>query len=281
MKNKHFVTAIIVSHNGALWLPEVVASIAKQRRELDQVIAIDTGSDDSSVKLLKSAGIHTVVTERETGFGAAINQALAQSKLRRAPEGLTEWLWLIHDDCAPAAHALSELLSAVDERPSVAMAGPKLRGWHDRNHLLEVGVSIAGNGARWTGLEYREQDQGQHDNISEVLAVSTAGALVRRDVFEELGGFDPELSLFRDEVGECTPRVILLLQFQVQSLSMQKQHRMNVVRLMFQELSYIVRFYWIVAMPHTCYWRMHRGGGHHSLLFNYSELRFLERLVIS
>ena len=197
---KHFVTAIIVSHNGAMWLPEVVASIAKQRREIDQVIAIDTGSDDSSVKLLKSAGINTVVAERDTGFGAAINQALAQSKLKRAPEGSTEWLWLIHDDCAPAAHALTELLNAVDERPSVAMAGPKLRGWHDRNHLLEVGVSIAGNGARWTGLEYREQDQGQHDNISEVLSVSTAGALIRRDVFEELGGFDPELSLFRDDV---------------------------------------------------------------------------------
>ncbi|NDE53404.1 MAG: glycosyltransferase [Actinobacteria bacterium] len=198
--SKHFVTAIIVSHNGAMWLPEVVASLAKQRREIDQLIAIDTGSEDSSVKLLKSAGIPTVVTDRETGFGAAINEALAHSKLRRAPEGCTEWLWLIHDDCAPAAHALGELLSAVDERPSVAMAGPKLRGWHDRNHLLEVGVSIAGNGARWTGLEYREQDQGQHDNINEVLAVSTAGALIRRDVFDELGGFDPELSLFRDDV---------------------------------------------------------------------------------
>ena len=198
--SKHFVTAIIVSHNGAMWLPEVVASLAKQRREIDQLIAIDTGSEDSSVKLLKSAGIPTVVTDRETGFGAAINEALAHSKLRRAPEGCTEWLWLIHDDCAPAAHALGELLSAVDERPNVAMAGPKLRGWHDRNHLLEVGVSIAGNGARWTGLEYREQDQGQHDNINEVLAVSTAGALIRRDVFDELGGFDPELSLFRDDV---------------------------------------------------------------------------------
>lgn len=198
--NKHFVTAIIVSHNGAIWLPEVVASLAKQRREIDQVIAIDTGSQDSSVKLLKSAGITTLSTERETGFGAAVSEVLKNPKIKKAPEGHTEWIWLIHDDCAPTAQALNELLNAVDERPSVAMAGPKLRGWHDRNHLLEAGVSIAGNGARWTGLEYREQDQGQHDNINEVMAVSTAGALIRRDVFDELGGFDPELSLFRDDV---------------------------------------------------------------------------------
>lgn len=198
--SKHFVTAVIVSHDGALWLPEVVSSLAKQKRTIDQVIAIDTASNDSSVRILKGAGITTFLTDRDKGFGAAVNEALANAKLKSAPVDAIEWIWLIHDDCAPAANALAELLNAVENRPSVAVVGPKLRGWHDRNHLLEVGVSIAGNGARWTGLEYREQDQGQHDNVSEVLAVSTAGALIRRDVFEELGGFDPELSLFRDDV---------------------------------------------------------------------------------
>ena len=59
---EHFVTAIIVSHDGALWLPDVVASLAKQRREINQVIAIDTASTDSSVKLLKNAGITTPVS---------------------------------------------------------------------------------------------------------------------------------------------------------------------------------------------------------------------------
>ena len=200
LRSRHHVTAILVSHNGATWLPEVVASLTKQRHEIDQVLAVDTGSTDDSPRLLKNAGITTINAPRETGFGAAIDLAIASAKFRRAPEGLIEWIWLIHDDCAPQADALQELLSAVDEKPNVALVGPKLRGWYDRNHLLEVGVSIAGNGARWTGLEYREQDQGQHDGVQEVLSVSTAGALIRRDVFEEIGGFDKELSLFRDDV---------------------------------------------------------------------------------
>ncbi|CAB5057915.1 unannotated protein [freshwater metagenome] len=80
------------------------------------------------------------------------------------------------------------------------MAGPKLLGWHNRTHLLEVGISLATNGARWTGLEPSEYDQGQRDGVHEVLSVSTAGALIRRDVFEELGGFDNNLELFRDDV---------------------------------------------------------------------------------
>src|SRR5690606_18135911 len=46
-------------------------------------------------------------------------------------------------------------------------------------------------------------DQGQHDQVRPVLAVSTAGMLIRRDVFEQLGGFDTRLPLMRDDVDLC------------------------------------------------------------------------------
>ena len=115
-------------------------------------------------------------------------------------ESEDEWIWLLHDDSAPEEYALEKLLESVADRPNVAMVGPKILGWNDRKHLLEAGISIARNGARWTGLEDYEYDQGQHDGIREVLSVSTAGALIRRSVFEELGGFDEKLDLFRDDV---------------------------------------------------------------------------------
>ena len=194
--DKHRVTAVLVSHNGAVWLPEVVAALTSQTRPIDLIAAVDTGSQDASTKLLKSARIPFISADVETGFGAAVSLAI-----ERLPKAVDhEWIWLIHDDCAPAPTALAELLSAIDDRPQVVMVGPKLLGWHDRTHLLEAGISIAGNGARWTGLEPLEYDQGQHDGIYDVLAVSTAGALIRRDVFEELDGLDPNLTLFRDDV---------------------------------------------------------------------------------
>ena len=194
--DKHRVTAVLVSHNGAVWLPEVVAALTSQTRPIDLITAVDTGSQDASTKLLKSARIPFMSADVQTGFGEAVS--LAVDKLPNPVDH--EWIWLIHDDCAPAPTALAELLAAVDDRPQVVMIGPKLLGWHDRTHLLEAGISIAGNGARWTGLEPLEYDQGQHDGIYDVLAVSTAGALIRRDVFEELDGLDPSLTLFRDDV---------------------------------------------------------------------------------
>ncbi len=199
-----YVTAILVSHDGVTWLTEVVAALTSQSRAIDQLIAVDTQSKDGSAQLLHKAGIKTISMPRETGFGEAISAGLLSSSrpiLKVHQESTAvEWIWLIHDDCAPSPKALEELLAAVDERPNVAVAGPKLLGWYNRKHLLEVGISIAGNGARWTGLENHEVDQGQHDGVREVLAVSTAGALIRRDVFEELGGLDSNLSLFRDDV---------------------------------------------------------------------------------
>ena len=196
--SSHRVTAILVLHDGATWLPEVVASLTSQTRELDQIIAVDTGSIDSSAKLVKGARIPVLPMDRETGFGEAISSAVATLPAIVTPE--SEWLWIIHDDLSLQRDALENLLAEVQARPNVAMAGPKLLGWHNRTHLLEIGISIAANGNRWTGLEADEYDQGQRDGVHEVLAVSTAGALIRRDVFEQLGGFDANLDLFRDDV---------------------------------------------------------------------------------
>ena len=196
--SSHRVTAILVLHDGATWLPEVVASLTSQTHQIDQIVAVDTGSIDSSAKLVKGARIPVLPMDRETGFGEAIFHAVSSLPAITDPE--SEWLWIIHDDLSVHRKALANLIAEVKSRPNVAMAGPKLLGWHDRTHLLEIGISIAANGNRWTGLEPAEYDQGQRDGVHEVLAVSTAGALIRRDVFEQLGGFDPNLDLFRDDV---------------------------------------------------------------------------------
>ena len=90
----HRVSAILVVHDGATWLPEVVASLASQTRAFDHIVAVDTGSTDASAKLLKGARIPILTMPRETGFGAAI--ASAVEKLPPTIEN--EWLWILHVD---------------------------------------------------------------------------------------------------------------------------------------------------------------------------------------
>jgi GT2 family glycosyltransferase len=156
------VLAVLVTHDGARWLPEVSTALLAQTRPPDRIVAVDTGSTDRTREILENNGIERIDADRECGFGEAINKALTELPEWSGtnPNNSGDWLWLIHDDFAPADDALALLLQAALADPSVAIAGPKLRGWHDRHHLLEVGISMAGNGARWTGLERRERDQG-------------------------------------------------------------------------------------------------------------------------
>ncbi|TGN73628.1 family 2 glycosyl transferase [Streptomyces bauhiniae] len=237
---RHVVTAVLVTHDGARWLPDALAGLLSQERPVQYAVAADTGSADDSAQLVaETLGDEAVVhLARRTGFGQAVEEATRLAPvltpddlpyLRRPaswdpatrtwrddaydlpelPYGEpVQWLWLLHDDCAPEPDALAQLLRVVDNelelgRDDVAVVGPKLRGWYDRRQLLEVGVSIANSGRRWTGLDRREQDQGQHDHVRTVLSVSTAGMLIRRDVFERLGGFDRRLPLMRDDVDLC------------------------------------------------------------------------------
>ncbi|TQN30427.1 GT2 family glycosyltransferase [Haloactinospora alba] len=205
--DSHSVTAVIVAHDGARWLPETLDAVRGQSRPVERVAGADTGSSDHSGRILADhiAADARTALPANTGFGEAVRAALDVPRLREAapPSGTTEWVWLLHDDCAPDPDALHHLLAAADDDPRAAVLGPKLRDWFDRRLLVEVGVTIDGAGRRETGLEAREFDHGQHDGLGQVLAVSSAGMLVRRDVWDELEGFDPRLPLFRDDIDFC------------------------------------------------------------------------------
>ncbi|MBR8741331.1 glycosyltransferase family 2 protein [Nocardiopsis sp. MG754419] len=206
---RHVVTAVIVSHDGARWLPETLSALRAQSRPVQRVVAADTGSTDGSPDILAGHLPDDAIIDlpADTGYGDAVRAALDLPRSTTAVRGFeddaTEWIWLIHDDLTPEKDTLEQLLTAADQDPRSAVLGPKLRDWFDRRLLVEVGVTIDGAGRRETGLEQREFDHGQHDGTRQVLAVSSAGMLVRRDVWKRLGGFDRALPLFRDDIDFC------------------------------------------------------------------------------
>ena len=204
------VCAVLVVHDGDRWLPRTLEAMQAQQQRPYRTIAVDTGSRDASAQLLAgSAAVDEIITlPAGTTFGravAAAERALVASAAGTdgTPPAVPEWLWLIHDDCAPEPEALRELLAAAQRSPSAAVLGPKARGWHDGSLLVQCGLSITNSGRAVTGLEVGDRDQGQRDGLGDVLAVGSAGMLVRRDVWSTLGGFDPELPMFGDDIEFC------------------------------------------------------------------------------
>ncbi|HXR44458.1 MAG TPA: glycosyltransferase, partial [Pseudolysinimonas sp.] len=169
------VTAIIVVRNGAAWLDRTVAALAAQLRKPDAVVVVDVASSDGSAELLPPGAVRSPAQP----FGAAV--ATGARHVPAAPAA-DEWFWLLTADTAPDPGALERLLAAVEVAPSVAIAGPKVVDPDDAGRILSFGESISRLGAT-VRLVDGELDQAQHDAVTDVLAVTTAGMLVRRSVW--------------------------------------------------------------------------------------------------
>lgn len=189
------VGAVLVTHNGATWLPKVLGSFAQMVHAPDVWRAVDVESDDGSAALVRdSFGRERVLhAPRGTGFGEA-----ARVAVDAMPR--TDWVWLLHDDAAVVPTTLAGLLDVATSADDIGIVGPKVREWPSLRRILEVGVTVTGSGVRETGLETGEPDAGQHDRPRDVLAVGTAGMLIRRDVWDALDGFDADFPMYFDDI---------------------------------------------------------------------------------
>jgi len=194
------VAALLVVHNGEEWLSSVLATIAAQRyRQLDLVV-VDNASRDGSAELLarRIPADRLITLPRNVGFGRAVAAALQH----RAVAG-ADLLLLLHDDLVLAPDAIGRLVRAMVTDPTLGIVGPKLREWSADYVLQEVGMTADRFGRAESQLEPGELDQGQHDRQRDVLYVSTAGMMLRRELLRGLGGFDARFPAFRDDLDLC------------------------------------------------------------------------------
>jgi GT2 family glycosyltransferase len=170
---------------------------------------VDNASRDASLGFpaLSDSRVTLIRNHENRGFGAACNQGAAVA------EG--EYLLFINPDCRLPAGALTRLTASLDARPDAAMLGPLVlnvdgseqRGCRrrlpdPRNALMRVlhlhgpdaGGRVAGFDLTGTPLPPGPEP---------VEAISGACMLVRRGVFEELGGWDPGYFLHCEDLDLC------------------------------------------------------------------------------
>lgn len=197
------VVAVVVSRGPSAYLADVLTSVAQQSVLPRHIIVADTSASEGLQAQVRAiAATHLsglswelVRTSRSRTFGSAVKEAL---RSHGTSAQLPPWLWLLEDDSAPEAGVLATLINAVEHSGAIAIAGPKQVRWDNPRIVTEVGFSATRYGQRHTGIESDEIDQGQYDSREDVLAVGLAGALVRTDVWQELGGTDPVLGPFGD-----------------------------------------------------------------------------------
>ncbi|WP_147675110.1 glycosyltransferase family A protein [Nigerium massiliense] len=189
------VTAVVVTHNGARWLEDLLASLAEQTLPPSRIVAVDTGSTDRTAALLEQALaddlLDAVVRVPEgSTVGAAARAGL------ELPGEPGEFVWLLHDDVEAAPDALERLVSRLRHRPDADAATPLLVQPHRRGapaHVSELGQTVTRSGVVRPVVGSGTIDQGQLDS-DDVLGANACGLLVRRSSWDALGGLNADVA---------------------------------------------------------------------------------------
>ncbi len=188
---------VLVVRDGADWLVRCLDAIATQTLPPERLVIVDLASTDSSGAIASAhQDVRRVVSEvrvlrldAQVGIGEAIDRAIETLPVVGDPRA--GWVWVLHHDTIARRTTLARLLEAVLRSPSVGVAGPKVVSAADSRQLVEMGVSLTRTGRLIASPAPGEADQGQHDGRTDVLAVGTAGMLLRRSTHDDIGGFDP------------------------------------------------------------------------------------------
>ena len=194
------VTAILVARAGGEHLSQTLVALAAQTRPPDAVVLVDNGSRGRLAISAQVVQPDKVITmPGVVPFGEAVEAAARTVALEREGD---DFLWLLAQDSAPNESALERLLGALEVSPSVAIVGPKQMEWDRPDYIAEYGLTMTRRG-RTVSLVTDELDQGQHDDVSDVMAVGANGLLIREPVYRLLGGCDPGLPVVDDALDLC------------------------------------------------------------------------------
>ena len=197
------LSVVIVSFNTAQMTLRCLDSVRADLAGIDaEVIVVDNGSTDNSVEAIRANApwVKLIVSERNVGFGAGNNLALAQAR--------GEYLLLLNTDAFPTAGAVSALMQYLKEHPKTAVVGPKLLNADGstqqscfrfptplRSWMENLWISTAMK--RHPSIDdYRFW---AHDSERSVDFVIGACILVRRSVYEQVGGFDERFFMYAEE----------------------------------------------------------------------------------
>lgn len=190
------VVAVLVAHDPGDWFDEVLGALAEQDYPRLGTLILDSGTTDIAERVsarLPGAAVTKVASDR--GYGAVANEVSG------LVQGAAFHLFL-HDDVALAPDAV-RLLVEEALRSNAGIVGPKLVDWHDPERIRALGGSIDAIGVLSPYAEPGELDQEQHDRVRDAFVVTGGAMLIRTDLFETIGGFDPTISFLVDDVDLC------------------------------------------------------------------------------
>lgn len=204
------LSIIIVNYNVKQFLLNLVESIYKAVASIPfEILVVDNASEDGSIETLKSKypEVHLIANKINVGFGAANNQAMQLAK--------GKYLLLLNPDTIVNEDTFAKMISFFNENKKVGIAGCKVlnadgtlqlacrRGfpgpWTSFTKVIGLSQLFPKSKlfARYN-LTYLDENKSY-----EVDAVSGAFMMIRKEVYDKIGGFDQQFFMYGEDLDLC------------------------------------------------------------------------------
>jgi N-acetylglucosaminyl-diphospho-decaprenol L-rhamnosyltransferase len=199
------VTVILVNYNTANLLVDAIEAVRRSARGLKlNVVIVDNASRDNSVALMRGlSDCMCIANEQNIGFGRANNQALEFV--------LGRYALLLNTDAFVSADSLDLTVNYMDANPECGVLGVKLTG---RDGALQpscryfptpwnVFLDNTGLARFFPKVKMVDDMRWDHATVRECDWVPGCFYLVRKEVLDTVGLFDPRYFLYFEEVDHC------------------------------------------------------------------------------
>jgi hypothetical protein len=192
------LSIIIVNYQSADFLEKCVASIYAKLKENIPFEVIVVNNDEQELEIAQNyPQIKIINTDKNLGFGVGSN---AGAKIA---EG--NILFFLNPDTLLNSSIIENLLALFDQDDALGVVGAQLRDEKGEVEKWSVGEEIGLVNLIRNNLSGQiREGLWQRKEITQVDWVSAAAFFVKKNIFEELGGFDKDFFMYFEDMDFCT-----------------------------------------------------------------------------
>ena len=203
-------SVIIVAYNSCDFLPACLKSVQDASCGLDvQVIVLDNGSKDPITPEIKAnfPNVEWVDSSVNLGFGKGCN--LAEKK------ATSPYLFFINPDTIVSSDAFLGVLKFMEEHPDAGSVGCKILNedgsmqWSCRRSFpteisaISKTLGLTNLFPKSKVLSSYNMTYANPDEVTEVDAISGSFFCIRRELYEQLNGFDEDFFMYGEDLDLC------------------------------------------------------------------------------
>lgn len=198
--NRVDVSIIIVNYNTEKLIIDCLDSIYEKTSGITfEVIVVDNDSPNKPNTLLNDGRIRYIQSDVNLGFGKANNLG--------AENAVGEYIFCLNPDTLLINNAVKELYDFMIENPNVGICGSNL--YHDdmtpghSYEILEPSIYQEFVNSRNCTFKRLNENFNMSESPKEVSHVVGAALMIRKKLFNEIGGFDKDFFMYLEETYLC------------------------------------------------------------------------------